>query len=202
MTLERRMQALLDLVEEDRRARCDAIAVEAEGRARTALADAHREARDRMRDAFAEERRHAAERLASARAQLATQRRHAEQRRAAALLEAGLANLPAVLEQRWHDVRTRGAWIDAVVERASAVLPHDAWRVAHPVYWPTAEQQVMAARVAGVTGVAPEFTVDARIAAGLRIAANGIVVDGTLAGLMADRSAVGARLLGLLELRS
>jgi hypothetical protein len=201
MTLERRMQALLDLVEDDRRTRCDAIGAEAQARARAALAEAHREARARMREAFAEERRRAAERLAAARAKVATHRRHAEQRRGAALLEAGLARLPATLERHWRSAPARGAWIDAVVSRALEVLPHAAWRIAHPPGWSRAEQEALAARIAAVTGSAPAFAADERIAAGLRIASGGIVVDGTLAGVLADRSAVGARLLGVLEAR-
>ncbi len=199
MTLERRAQALLDLVEDDRRVRCEAIAAEAHGRRRAALDEAHREARERMRTAFEEERKRAAERLAAARAKLATHRRHAEQRRAAALLEAGLARLPATLERRWRAAATRAAWIDAIALRACEVLPRSGWRIAHPVTWPASEQRTLAARVSAVTGTAPDFLPDARISAGLRVTAAGIVVDGTLAGLTADRSVVGARLLGVLE---
>lgn len=199
MTLEGRMQALLALVEEDRAQRCDAIATEAQSRAGASLRDAHREARVRVRDAFAEERRRAEHELAAARAKLATQRRHAEQRRAAQLLEAGLAHLPAALERRWHDPATRSAWIDAIVARAEAVLPRTAWRVVHPAGWDAAEMSAVAARIAALTNAAPAFVPDARIAAGLRVTAGGIVVDGTQAGLLADRAAVGARLLGVLE---
>ena len=45
----------------------------------------------------------------------------------------------------------------------------------------------------------PTFVADTGIAAGLRIAAGGNVVDGTLAGLVNDRSEVGAKLLRHLE---
>ncbi len=55
MTLERRTQALLDLVEDDRRAQCAAIAAQAERQAAAALDQARTEARRRVREAFAEE---------------------------------------------------------------------------------------------------------------------------------------------------
>ena len=47
--------------------------------------------------------------------------------------------------------------------------------------------------------MAPTFVADAAIVAGLRIAAAGNVIDGTLAGLVSDRSEVGAQLLRRLE---
>lgn len=199
MTVARRTQALLDVVEDDRRARCAGIAAEADARAQAALRDAHREARERMRDTFAEERRRAAEHLAAARAKLATRRRHAGQQRAAVLLEAGLARLPATLARRWDEPDTRRAWIDAILAHAGKVLPHGTWRIGHPVTWDPTEARALGERIAAVAGAVPQFAPDARIAAGLRVATAGIVVDGTLAGLLADRATIGSRLLGVLE---
>jgi len=199
MTLERRTEALLELVESDRRTHCEAIASDADSRARALLAQAHAGARARMRDAFAEERRRADERLAAARAELATRRRHAEQRRAAALLTIGMSRLPDALRHHWHDDAARGAWVDAVVESALRVLPRTSWRIVHPVDWSTDEQRAAAARVATALDAAPEFIADPGVEAGLRISAAGNVVDGTLVGLITDRNAIGARLLGLLE---
>jgi hypothetical protein len=47
-----------------------------------------------------------------------------------------------------------------------------------------------------------EFTEHAGLGAGLRIVAGRNVVDATLAGLLADREAIGARLLGELGVAS
>lgn len=198
MTLHSRTQALLDLVEDDRRVRCDAIADEAHERAQALLGQACAEARARVREAFAEERKRAHERIAAATAMLATRRRQAEQRRAAALLALGLARLPEALAHLWRDAPTRAAWVDAVLASALGVLPHTPWRIAHPDDWPAGERQAALARVTAGHHAELEFVADPRIAAGLRISANGIVVDGTLAGVVADRRAIGARLLGLL----
>ena len=199
MTLDTRVVALLELVDEDRRARCEAIAAAARQRIDALLADAHATARAQVREAFAAERTRAAERLAAARAGLATRRRLYEQQRAAALLAVGLARLPDALRARWRDDAARAAWIDAAVRAAAAALPGGDWRIAHPADWADAERAALAARLAREHGVAPAFAGDASIAAGLRIAADGNVVDGTLAGLGADRAALGARLLGLVE---
>jgi hypothetical protein len=48
----------------------------------------------------------------------------------------------------------------------------------------------------------PQSILDVRIGAGLKIAADGNVVDGTLDGLLADRYEVGAKLLSAIEAAS
>ena len=199
MTLERRAQALLALVEGDRNAQRAAILAEARGRASALLAQAYADARERMREAFAEERRLSRESLAAARAKLATRRRLHEQHRTAALLALGWQRLPDALRERWHDTELRGIWVDAILAVACRVLPHVQWRIAHGPDWPAAERQAINARVTPDLDAAPTFVADAGIRAGLRISAGGNVVDGTLAGLVNDRIEVGAQLLRLLE---
>ena len=91
------MQALLAIVEEDRRKQVDAILGEARARAAAQLRDAHREARERMRSAFADERRQRAERVHAAQANLQTRRRLTTQQRATALLGLAGQRLPEAL---------------------------------------------------------------------------------------------------------
>ena len=199
MTLERRTQALLDIVERDRCAQSETILAEARGRASALLAQAHADARARMREAFADERRHMRERVAAALAKLQTRLRLHEQQRSAILLALGWQRLPDALRQRWRDSGMRRIWVDAVVAMAWRVLPRTQWRIAHGPDWPAVEQQAISARVAPDLDMAPTFATDAGIVSGLRIAAGGNVVDGTLAGLIADRVEVGAQLLRHLE---
>ena len=199
MTLERRAEALLALVEGDQCEKCGAVLEEANQRARALLAQAHADARAQVRAAFAEERARAAAAVAAARARLATRRRLYEQQRASALLAAGLARLPGVLRDAWRDEALRAEWVDAVVASALAALPRTAWRIAHPQAWPATERDAVAARLVQVLAPPPSFAEDAAIDAGMRISAGGNVIDGTLAGIVADRGAIGARLLGLLE---
>ena len=199
MTLDSRTQALLALVEGDRNSRREAILAEARGRARALLAQAHADARARVREAFVEERSRARERVAAAQANLSTRRRLHEQRRAAALLALGWQRLPAELRQRWQDAAPRRLWVDAIVAAAARALPHAPWAVVHGADWPAAEREALGARMAAELAMAPTFVADAGITAGLRIAAAGNVIDGTLAGLVNDRSEVGAQLLRRLE---
>lgn len=202
MTLERRTQALLAIVEDDRCAQCETILAEAQGRASTLLAQAHADAHARMREAFSEERRHLHERVAAARAKLQTRQRLHEQQRTATLLALGWQRLPDALRARWRDSDTRRQWVDAVRAMAWRVLPRAQWRIAHDPAWPAAEQQALGARIARDLDAAPAFCADAGIDAGLRIASGGNVVDGSLEGLLADRVEVGAQLLRYLEQRA
>lgn len=199
MTLERRMQALLDLVDGDRCAQCDIILDEARASAAALDAQARADARARVREVFIDERRRAHERVAAASARLQTKRRLHEQQRAATMLALGWQRLPDVLRQRWSDADARRVWVDAVADSARHAMPRTCWNIAHAADWPAGEQQALAARLEAECGAAPQFAADSSIAAGLRIAAGGNVVDGTLAGLMADRAEVGAQLLRYLE---
>jgi len=199
MTLERREQALLTLVEGDRAAQCNAILAEAQGRAAALLVEAHAEGQARMREVFAEERRRAHESLAAAHAKLSTRRRLHDQHRVAALLALAWQRLPDALRVRWRDGALRRLWIDAIVAAALKALPRTQWRIAHGSDLPVEERQVLLARIAPDLDAVPACFDDAGIVAGLRIAAGGNVVDGTLAGLVDDRSEVGAKLLRCLE---
>jgi vacuolar-type H+-ATPase subunit E/Vma4 len=202
MTLERRMEALLELVEADRVHQLDAILARARREAAAARKQAHAEARSRVRKAFVEARERAEARIAAAQAKLQTERRIARQRRAQALLAEGLRQLPAALLHRWREPESRRAWLVALAEAAVAVLPRTSWRVRFPSDFSRAELEAYATSLADQVGAVPQCILDVRIGAGLKIAADGNVVDGTLDGLLADRYEVGAKLLRAIEAAS
>lgn len=199
MTIQRRTQALLDLVEDDRNVQCERILNEARSIATALLAQAHADVRVRMREAFAEERERSRERVAAAQATYQTRRRLHEQRRATKMLALGWQRLPAALLARWNDPASRQTWVDAILTMAQHVLPRSSWRIAHGPDWPIAEQQNVSARVAAALDLAPTLVAETEIHAGLKITAGGNVVDGTLAGLLDDSVEVGAQLLRHLE---
>lgn len=199
MNVEQPMRALLDLVEADRARQCAQILGDARGRAAALLAQAHADARARMRQAFEEQRALRRERIAAVQARLATQRRLHEQQRSAALLRLAWDRLPDTLLARWRQAGSRAAWIDHVLASARARMPDGPWHVTHAPDWPAAERQALARTLAADSGAAPLFEADAAIGAGLKVTANGNVIDGTLGGLLADRPAIEAGLLRRLE---
>ena len=199
MSLESQAQALLDLVEDDRSRQVAAILDEARGRAAALRAQAHADARRRMREAFAEQRLLQRERLAAAQARLATERRLHQQQRTAALLQRAWQRLPDELLQRWRDPACRAAWVATVLDAAAARMPHGPWRIVHAPDWPVAEQQALCQRLTAASQAAPAFEPDARVRAGLKVAAAGNLIDGSLDGLLAERDQIESALLRQLE---
>jgi vacuolar-type H+-ATPase subunit H len=197
MKLAETERALLEVVEADRQRRVDAILDEAIARARAILKDAHARARREVRDAVLAARLRAEERLISLRARLATARRLSEQRRAAGILATEWASLPEALLTRWRHPETRRRWARHAARAALSRLPRSGWRIEHPADWPDAERAELAKVLAGDVDAAPSFVSDAAIRAGLRIHSGQNVVDVTFDGLLADREAIGARLLSL-----
>jgi hypothetical protein len=196
---EQQTHALLGLIEADRARQCAQILGDANGRAAALRAQAHAEARARMRQAFAEQRLLLRERIAAAQARLATHRRLHEQQRTAALLRLAWEQLPGELLALWQQPASRADWVAHVLASARARMPRGPWRIVHAPDWPGAEQQALAQALVAESGVAPLFEADASVGAGLKIVANGNVIDGTLAGLLADRAEFEARLLHQLE---
>lgn len=201
-TVQAPAQALLDLIEADRARQVAQITGEARSRADAQRAQSRAESLARLRQAFDEQRKRRDEALAAAQARLATQRRLHGQQRVAALLQLAWQRLPLELSGLWKQPEARAAWVAQTVASARLRLPPGTWRVQHAAGWPEAEQQACAAELAAISGAAPQFQADAAIAAGLKIGVDGNVIDGTLAGLLADRAAIEARLLRLLETTS
>jgi hypothetical protein len=199
MTVDRQTQALLALVEADRAKKCDAIIKEARARAAALLDEAHADARRRMRAMFREEHERTDERVAAAEANLQTRERLALQRRAAALLAESWRRLPAELVRRWREPEARREWVGSVIASAREVLPRDGWTITHAPDWPAPERAALAHELAAVLPAPPQFIADPKIAAGLKVGARGNVIDSTLAGLLADRAAIGGELLRALE---
>lgn len=195
MDLEQQTRALLDLVEADRAQQSAQILGDARARAAALLAQAQAEARAHMRQTFEEQRTRQREQIAAAQARLATQRRLHAQQRSAALLHLAWQQLPQELLALWQQPGSRAAWSAQVMASAQARLRAGPWRLRHPPDWPAAEQQALAADLRA----APVFEADTAVAAGLKVLANGNAIDGTLAGLLADRPAIEAQLLRGLE---
>ena len=197
--VERQARALLDLIEADRSRQCAEILGDAEGRAAALRAQASEQARARMRQVFAEQRQRQHDQLAAALARLATRRRLHAQRRTAALLLLAWQQLPGELRSLWQQSESRAAWAAHVSAYARERLQPGTWRVVHAPGWPAAEQRALGSAIAEVARAEPRFEADAAIEAGLKIVADSNVVDGTTAGLLADRGEIEARLLHQLE---
>lgn len=198
MSLEARVQALLELVEADRARRCGAIARDARQRMDAIRAAARATALQRLRAAIAEgrERREAA--TAAAQAKLQTHRRLHDQRRAAAWLAEAWRHLPDALHARWLDPVSRQAWVWRVLDEARTAVGIGPWRILHAAL-PDEERERVASRLAPDAVASLEWIYDGAIRAGLKVCSAGNVIDGTIEGLVTDRSDIAARLLRHME---
>jgi len=190
-------RALLEVVDGNYREQVEAILAEAEDRSRVIVRDAHERARRGLRTAYLEARERAEERIITLQARAASRRRLHEQRRAAKILEAEWALLPKALVERWADSGMRHSWTLHAARAALDQLPREGWKIEHPADWMESERSEFEAEVASARVQPPVFAIDASIEAGLRIRAGHNIVDATLDGLLADREAIGARLLSM-----
>lgn len=196
--IERATQALLALIESDRAGVCERILGAARDEARGLHANAHAGARTRMRQVFEEQRARRRERIAAAEARLATERRLHEQKRLVAWLRMASEQLAGELQELWRQDEARATWTRAVLAAARARLPPGRWRIAH-ADWPEHERERVVREAA--PEAIPCCEADPGIAAGLKVASGGIVLDGTLEGLLVDRADFESRLLRRLEAR-
>lgn len=195
---ERQMHALIELVEADRKTRESALRQAADQACAEILRAARAAARERSHAALAEERRRRSRALSATAARLANEERQSEQQVHAALLALAWQRLPRLLDARWAEPEARRDWIAHVFAAARLALPAGAWILVHGPGLSESDRETLA-ELAAEAGVSLELVADPAIHGGLKLRAGGNVIDGTAAGLLADRAAIGARLLDLLQ---
>lgn len=196
--VQSQMQAMLTLLEDDRRRQCEALIADAEARAKAVVEEARRDARVRVRAVFAAERQRLDEQIKAAAARLRTEQRLNDQERLAHLLKLGWQLLPAALLERWQDPGRRRKWVEQAFDVAHRMLPHEMWSVRVAPGWPAAEREQALLVMANRLGYTPGCSEEPELQAGLLISAGCNRLDATLGGLLADRTAIEARLLDYL----
>jgi len=197
--LDAQSQRLLQLVEDYREQRCRTLVDRAEQQSRELLGQARHDALERVREAIAAERARGRERIDTAQARQQTRRRQREQEQTLAALEQAWPQLEAALQARWQSTQTRRVWVEATVNQALHTLPGHPWTVAHPPGWDPQELEPLAAAIEKHCGEAPRMHAEETLPAGLRLCCNGACVDASIAGLLADRVRITARLLARLQ---
>jgi hypothetical protein len=190
---------LLDYLERETEAGCRAAAGRAQREAHAILSDAYGEARRRMREAVADERRRLHEELRRAAAEVGTLERLQRQRRQQALLERAMEELRAELIRRWRAPQQRRVWLHSILKQGLTHLPKGDWRVEHGRVWGGEEIALIQAAVLRAGGVQISYRLRASVDAGLLVHAGGVVLDGTIDGLLAYDESIRARLLAYLD---
>jgi hypothetical protein len=190
-----RIRHLLQVVERHREERCNALLEQAQSQARQVLKQAHGEARTRVHADILEVREQYRQKISSAQARELTRARQRRQKADRELLMTILEPLHVALLRRWRRYETRQQWIRALVQQASATLVSTHWCIEHPADWPLQERTALEVQLNREVQSALRFEAQASIPAGLRIGAGGAYVDGTVEGLLRDRTRIEALLL-------
>jgi len=193
--LERQVGALLSRVHRVRDERLGELRAGATAQA-GALADAaRREGRRLLRAASRAKRERVRARCDEALAELDQSRRRRDFEVDQGVIATALAALPGALERRWREPAARREWCAAAVAIAAARLVARDWRITLADGADADERAALAAAAAARGARAEVVAGPAR--AGLAISAGGSRVDATVEGLLADRTAIAARLLAL-----
>ncbi|MBF0159586.1 MAG: hypothetical protein HQL58_08665 [Magnetococcales bacterium] len=193
------LQAMLTLVEQQRQQQQSQIMTEAHQEAAAIVAAVHQQARQRMKEAIRLERRRLDQALKSAQAQQETELRRQSLDLTKRLLHKGRALLDQALVELWQIPEHRATWISALGQRASLFLPPGQWEVHYPSTLDRAELAPVMACASQSGHEPPLLQGMESIQAGLSIGCQDAWVDGTAAGLVADRDGIDALLLAQLQ---
>ena len=190
------LRYLLGIVDRHREDRCNELLQDARASAHQAIKQAFSEVRSRMHQEVLDLREHRRQQIASAEAHQKTkirqQRQHIDQELLAALWQP----LHEALLRRWQQAEPRRTWIRELIKQAAATLVSKSWTIEHSADWPVQERTALEAQLSqDITDLVVSFSVLESIQAGLRISAGGASVDGTLEGLLRERSLIEASLL-------
>lgn len=197
--IDLQLENLLEAVKRQQAARCQEISGRGRQRATQLLRAARRQGRIRMHQAVVEERQRIEAALLQARGRVRTQRRRLLQQRYQALLNDGWALLEAALRARWQDPGQRRAWCESLLADGLKVFGDAPLVIEHPVGWPEDDQAWLREQLRKASGADPEYRADESIECGLRICTPQACLDGTLPGLLADRTSAQAILLAAWE---
>jgi len=194
------VDAMLDLVRRNCEDQCRAIDAEAKQNARDIIASAHKEARVKVHDVIVEERRNGQRAIDKQRAKIETAKRQNFQDQENAFLHVIWQQLKRELVHRWQDDAARQDWLRCAVDQALGHLHPGGWRIEHPQNWSPVELGPYLDRIKSFSGDEVAFVAVKDFDVGVRIQANGVVVDATLSGVLADQKEIAAVLLAELFL--
>lgn len=194
------VDAMLDLVRRNCEDQCRTIDAQAQQHARDIIASAHTEARAKVHEVIVEERRNGLRAIDKQRAKIETAKRQNFQDQENAFLHVIWRQLKDELVKRWQDDDARQDWLRSAVDQALGHLHPGGWRVEHPHNWSPDELAAHVDRIKAFSGDEVAFVAVQDFDVGVRIHANGVVVDATLSGVLADEKEIAAMLLAELFL--
>jgi hypothetical protein len=196
------LEHLLGVVVENREKRCQQVRDNAYQQASEIIKQAHARSRGRMHRHVVALREKYRVKIASATARNQTLLRQQHQKEDRAILDATWPKLREAMVALWQQPDSRIKWLDAAIETASSRLREHHWHIEHPSDMSEEDKKrIMHASGFG-KAMRHHFTVDNKIEAGIRIVANGTVIDVTLDGLLKQKSMIEAQLIARIKQRT
>jgi hypothetical protein len=193
--IEAQLQRLLEIIDAYQNEECAKLLNETQNEAADTTRQAFREARIRVKQDIETSRQSIERAIATAKASVQTEEKQQQYIATQKYLEQSWQQLADLLKQRWKSPDTRRRWVDKAVNQALKVLPESTWQIEHPENWPEDERRALATQIRSSSRPTPDFVANKELAVGIRIIANGAIVDASIGGLMADRGRIEAELL-------
>lgn len=192
------VEHLLAIVIENREKRCAQLRDNARQQAREIIQQAHRKSRARMHRHVVALREKHGQRVSSAVARNQTLLRKQRQKADRAIADRAWPLLGEAMQALWGRAETRRKWLEAAITNTAARLLHSGLRVEHPADMNENELIWMKQHIENI-GKQAELRVCKEIEAGVRIVAEGTVVDATLDGLLKQKTMIEAMLIARIK---
>ncbi len=187
---------LLDIVREYQDKQCQKIRSQAQQEAQQIIGQAYRDARLRLHQYILESREDMQREIVTAKAKSHTISKQLQHKADRLYLNQAWDLLEDKLITRWQNKEQRQRWVQKILLVALQVLLSQDWLVEHPDCWSEYEKHnLINQALQKSSGIAVNFAVSSDIIAGIRICAHGATVDGSLQGLLANRSRIESEFL-------
>ena len=187
---------LLDVVREYQDKQCEKILTQAQQETQQIIRQAYGDARLRLHQYILESREGMQREIVTAKAKSHTIRKQIQHKADRLYLKQTWDMLEDKLITRWQNKEQRQRWVQKILVVALQVIPSQDWLVEHPDCWSDYEKHNLINQARQKSSkIAVNFAVSSDIIAGIRICAHGATVDGSLQGLLANRSRIESELL-------
>ncbi len=189
------LDALLELVKESREKHCREVLDKARAEADRIRRAARKRAREKISQTVRDERQRMNNEVRMVEAEIETEQRRRGRRHELALIKAGRKALAEALEARWQDPENRQLWAQTALTEAATVVRAREWTLEHPVDWASEESDpiMQYAQDHFQATVRPKPSEAFR--AGVHIRSQGVLIDMSIAGLLANEQTMEGELL-------
>lgn len=193
--LDAQMERLLEVIRQYQDKQCENILAQTKADIKSIYRGAYSESRQRLHQNIVGSRREMQEKIAAARARAVTEIKIIRNKAVCEMLGEMRKELEQALKLRWKSVKSRQQWLSKVISQALEILPASNWILIHPSDLTGKEKDFIQAQIGSHAGIKLKLKEVKGTPAGISISSEGAVVDGTLQGLLTDRTRIEAEFL-------